>query len=168
MADKWTGIIENDKSGDSAIIDVSMSIGKATLDACVFGLVRMCMDRRLIIDRSLERIGAGAFEYDFGALDDADNPLTKSYLGLVCDYHLGHWSPEVSVTLTCLFRSLVPRPSGILPDHSFSSCTSRDGSQDCSPGYMLTLAIPECRSFDRTGTRCTPLLGGCSIRRDKS
>ena len=34
----------------------------------------------------LERIGAGAFEYDFGALDDADNPLTKSYWGLLYGY----------------------------------------------------------------------------------
>ena len=35
---------------------------------------------------SLTRIGAGAFEYDFGALDDSDNPLTKSYRNLMYDY----------------------------------------------------------------------------------
>ena len=28
----------------------------------------------------------GAFDYDFGALDDADNPLTKSYADLVYDH----------------------------------------------------------------------------------
>ena len=50
MADKWSGIIENGKSGDSAIIDVSMWMGKATLDACVLSLVWMFMDRRLIMD----------------------------------------------------------------------------------------------------------------------
>ena len=33
----------------------------------------------------LKRIGAGAFDYDFGALDDADNPLTKSYADLMYD-----------------------------------------------------------------------------------
>ena len=32
-----------------------------------------------------KRIGAGAFEYDFGALDDADNPFTKSYTNLMYD-----------------------------------------------------------------------------------
>ena len=168
MADKWSSIIENDKSGDSAIIDVSMWMGKATLDACILGLVWMCMDRRLIMDRSLERIGAGAFEYDFGALDDADNPLTKSYLGLAYDYHLRHFPSKVSATLTCPFCSPVLQPSGTLPNYSFSSCTSRDGSQDCSPGYVPTPIIPECRSSERTGKRRTLLPGGCSTRRDKS
>ena len=38
MADKWSAIIENGKSGDSAIIDVNMWMGKATLDACVLVL----------------------------------------------------------------------------------------------------------------------------------
>ena len=35
MADKWSGIVENDKSGSSATIDVNTWVGKATLDACV-------------------------------------------------------------------------------------------------------------------------------------
>lgn len=35
MADKWSNIIENSESGDSAVIDVNMWLGKATLDACV-------------------------------------------------------------------------------------------------------------------------------------
>ena len=35
MVDKWTSIIENGKSGNSATIDVNMWFGKATLDACV-------------------------------------------------------------------------------------------------------------------------------------
>ena len=35
MADKWSDIIENSESGCSAIIDVNMWLGKATLDACV-------------------------------------------------------------------------------------------------------------------------------------
>ena len=39
MADKWSNIIANDKSGQSATIDVSAWLGKATLDACVQVLV---------------------------------------------------------------------------------------------------------------------------------
>ena len=35
MADKWNDIIENSKSGYSAVVDVNMWVGKATLDACV-------------------------------------------------------------------------------------------------------------------------------------
>ena len=33
MADKWSSIIENDRSGHSATIDVNIWLGKATLDA---------------------------------------------------------------------------------------------------------------------------------------
>ena len=78
MADKWSSIIENGKSGDSAIADVSEWLGKATLDACALVLASSVHGTWT---KYFERIGAGAFEYDFGALDDADNPLTKSYLG---------------------------------------------------------------------------------------
>ena len=35
MVDKWTSIIESSETGDSAVIDVNMWFGKATLDACV-------------------------------------------------------------------------------------------------------------------------------------
>ena len=35
MVDKWNVILENSESGDSAIIDVNMWFGKATLDGCV-------------------------------------------------------------------------------------------------------------------------------------
>ena len=35
MADKWSTIIENGRSGHSAIINVNAWFGKATLDACV-------------------------------------------------------------------------------------------------------------------------------------
>ena len=86
MVDKWNGIIENGKSGNSATIDVNTWLGKATLDACVslspLGWHGLWANRKLIYGR----IGAGAFEYDFGALDDTDNPLTRSYLNLMCDY----------------------------------------------------------------------------------
>ena len=34
---------------------------------------------------TLGRIGAGAFDYDFGALDDAGNPLAESYADLMYD-----------------------------------------------------------------------------------
>ena len=33
MVDKWNEVIENGKSGNSAVIDVNMWFGKATLDA---------------------------------------------------------------------------------------------------------------------------------------
>jgi len=39
MADKWSGIIANGKSGYSAVIDVNAWFEKATLDACVFFLI---------------------------------------------------------------------------------------------------------------------------------
>ena len=35
MTDKWSSIIENGKTGNSATINVNMWLGKATLDACV-------------------------------------------------------------------------------------------------------------------------------------
>ena len=82
MADKWSNIIENSKLGYSAVIDVNMWFGKATLDA--YGSVATLYVRRPQTNGDLlKRIGAGAFGYDFGALDDTDNPLTKSYQNLV-------------------------------------------------------------------------------------
>jgi len=121
MVDKWSDIIENGKSGMSAIIDVNMWLEKATLDACVLpsllGWHGLWTNRKLISGR----IGAGAFEYDFGALDDTDNPLTKSYLNLMCD------NPPFSSTARGSHRadhppdSLVTRPSGTPLGYSFSS-----------------------------------------------
>jgi len=35
MADKWNKIVENGKSGRSAVIDVNLWFGRATLDAYV-------------------------------------------------------------------------------------------------------------------------------------
>lgn len=84
MVDMWTAVIENSTSGHSAIIDVNMWLGKATLDACVvaftFGIRGLRTTNREFIS---QRIGAGALGYDFGALDDADNLFTKSYMNLV-------------------------------------------------------------------------------------
>ena len=51
MADKWSSILENSKSGDSAIIDVNMWLGKAALDACVS--VSALDVRRLWVNRGL-------------------------------------------------------------------------------------------------------------------
>jgi len=93
--DKWNGIIENGKSGNSAIIDVNMWLGKAALDAYASSLsLGWC---RLWINGGFisQSIGAAAFEYHFEALDDTDNPLTKSYLGLMYDHHLRHPLYEV-------------------------------------------------------------------------
>jgi len=83
MAEKWNEIIENSESGNSVVIDVNAWLGKATLDACVspspLGWHGLWADRKPIT----QRVGAGAFEYDFGALDETDNPLTKSYTNLM-------------------------------------------------------------------------------------
>jgi len=85
MADRWNSIIENSKFGDSAIIDVNAWMEKAALDVCVLALVLgACAGHGLTMNPSIKRIGAGAFGYDFGALDDADNPLTKSFMDLRC------------------------------------------------------------------------------------
>ena len=67
---------------------------------------------------SLERIGAGAFDYDFGALDDTDNPFTKSYTNVLYDY-LGHPWSKVPAALTGCTLSASP-PSETLLDYSFS------------------------------------------------
>jgi len=52
MADKWSTIIENDKSRQSTIIDVNEWLGKATLDACVpilvLGVCGLRINRELI------------------------------------------------------------------------------------------------------------------------
>lgn len=130
MVDKWTAIIENEKSGNSAVIDVNMWFGKATLDACVLVWRYAWMGRRLTAKLSLNRIGAGAFDYDFGALDDADNPLTKSSLNIMYDH-----PPPLSTINGCYRIDRLPcspalRRSGTPRDSSFSSWLSRNGAQD--------------------------------------
>jgi len=59
MADKWSGIIENDESKHSAVIDVSMWLGKATLDAYVvifmLGARGLRVNRRLISQKGRRR-----------------------------------------------------------------------------------------------------------------
>ncbi|KAF9645980.1 cytochrome P450 [Thelephora ganbajun] len=60
LADKWHEAISSGKPGQAVIIDINSWLSKATLDA----------------------IGAGAFGYDFGALENTDNKLAKSYVNL--------------------------------------------------------------------------------------
>ena len=120
MADKWNDIIENSKSGDSALIDVNMWLGKATLDAYgVASALSMC---RLQANRGFisQRFGTGAFDYDFGALDEKDNQLTKSYMNVMYD-HL-HWTSAVqdSCHVDDLSCSLAIRHSGFHRGCSFS------------------------------------------------
>ncbi|KAK0238250.1 cytochrome P450 [Armillaria nabsnona] len=62
MAQKWKDSIEV-SSDQSAVMDVSSWISRATLDA----------------------IGQAAFDYQFGALDDSDNALAKAYYNLFFD-----------------------------------------------------------------------------------
>jgi len=85
MVNKWNDVIENSKSGSSALIDVNMWLGKATLDAYVpasaFGMCKL----ELTMTSLFKRFGTGAFDYDFGALDEKDNQLTKSYMNVMYD-----------------------------------------------------------------------------------
>ena len=78
---------------------MNMWLGKATLDAYVSvsmsGALGLRTDRELIS----QRIGTGAFEYDFGALDDADNPLTNSYMNLMYDANFRRRRSKVPLTL---------------------------------------------------------------------
>ena len=37
----------------------------------------------LTVTSLFDRIGTGAFDYDFGALDEKDNQLTKSYMNVM-------------------------------------------------------------------------------------
>ena len=123
MADKWSGIIENGESGYSAVIDVNLWVGKAALDAYV--VVLALGGRELRIDRRLtsQRIGAGAFGYDFGALDDADNPFTKSYTNLTYD-RLPSSTIKGSNCADHPSYLLVLPPSGTSPNYAFSSWPS--------------------------------------------
>ena len=168
MADKWNGIIENGQPGHSAIIDVNVWFGKATLDACVLALALGVRGLRTNPEPTSKRIGAGAFEYDFGVLEDADNPLAKSYTDIMCGL------PSPSSVVPCFHRVnrppclLVLHPSGTLLDYTFSSWPSRGGSRDLSHGSTKTPIALECRGSEGTRTRGAVSLRNCSIRRDKS
>jgi len=130
MVDKWNGLIENGKSGNSAIIGVNTWLGKATLDACALTLrLRwhgLWTNRKLFYGR----IGAGAFEYDFGALDDTDNPLTKSYSNLMCGYLPLSSTAQDSNRVDHPLDSLVSGPSETPLDYSFHLCLRRNGTLD--------------------------------------
>ena len=64
-----------------ATIDVHSWFSRALLDAYVGGSRTWFAYRA---DRFKPRIGAGAFDYDFGAVENTDNKFTKSYLNLAC------------------------------------------------------------------------------------
>ena len=166
MADKWSSIVAKDKSGHSATIDVSAWLGKATLDAYVQALV-IGVCQGLIAGPPPNRIGAAAFEYDFGALDDTGDPFTKSYTNLLYD-HLPSSSTIQGSRHANLLCSLALHPSETPLDRSFSSWPSRNGSQGCSHGYMITPAILECRTSDGTETKGASSLGSCSIQKGRS
>ena len=64
------------------ITNVHYWLSKAMLDAYVRG--ESPTQFSSYSHRPGTRIGAGALDYDFGALEDADNKLTKSYENLAC------------------------------------------------------------------------------------
>jgi len=61
MADKWSSIIENGKSGQSAIIDVNMWLGKATLDAYVLAIVLGVRELRINLAPTSRKDRRGGF-----------------------------------------------------------------------------------------------------------
>lgn len=63
VVDKWHEILSNTEPERATVIDMHHWFEKAMLDA----------------------IGAGAFDYDFGAVEDADNKYTRSYRKLSFD-----------------------------------------------------------------------------------
>ena len=166
MADKWGDIIAHGESGYSAVIDVNMWFGKATLD--VYVLASAPVGDGLTVNLSPKRIGAGAFDYDFGALDDADNPLTKSYTNVMYDCQCLTSAVQGSCHADRLPRSPVLRPSGFHPNYFSCSCPLWGGSRDCSRGYATSRVILGCRISDGTRTRRIRSPGNCSIRRGES
>ena len=118
------------------------------------------MGCRLTVSVSLKRIGSGALDYDFGALDNADNPFTKSYMNLVYDRLLSVSSVvRGSRRANRLPYSSASPLSGTPLDRSLSSCPSRDGSPGCSHGYLIIPATMEWINSDRTRSRRASSLG---------
>ena len=56
---------------------------------------------RYCADLTETSIGAAAFDYDFGALEDTDNKLTKSYTNLMCE----SLSSATKLGMTVVFHS---------------------------------------------------------------
>ena len=65
------------------------------------------------------RFGTGAFDYDFGALDEKKNQLTESYMNVMYDHH---WTSAVQEPCHADHSSfsLAMRASGFPPDYSSS------------------------------------------------
>ena len=78
--DKWHEIISTKESEGVVTIDVHSWLSKATLDAYV-GKSRTSICGA---HRSENSIGAAAFDYDFGAVENAGNKFTKSYTNMTC------------------------------------------------------------------------------------
>lgn len=88
LVDKWLEIVSNGESGQAALVNVQAWLSKATLDA----------------------IGAGAFDYDFGALKGSDNELTKSYANVIF-----HAFGRLSKQSLFLLDALKWAPKGLAP-----------------------------------------------------
>ena len=82
LADKWHESVETEGSGESLVTDVHSWFAKATLDAYVAPLLCYLLSH-LKVHNGSNSIGAGAFDYDFGALDGADNALARTYANLL-------------------------------------------------------------------------------------
>jgi hypothetical protein len=77
LVDRWHELVVGDGFGESSIIDTASWLKKATLDAYV-----TTPHWSAFYSRACQRIGAGAFQYDFGALDGSDNILARTYSGM--------------------------------------------------------------------------------------
>jgi len=71
-----------------------------------------------------QSIGAGAFGYDFGALDDTDNPFTKSYTNLTYDRLSLSSAVQIFHRADHLSYSLVLQPLGTSLNYAYSSWPS--------------------------------------------
>ena len=120
MVDKWNDIIGNSESGSSIVIDASGWLGKATLDACVLASALGVRRLRTDLISHLTSFGVGAFGYDFGALDEKDNQLTKSYMNVMYDHLRLASAVQGSPHVNHLSRHIAMRPLGSPPDCSFS------------------------------------------------
>ena len=134
MADKWSNIIENSRSGCSVTIDVNMWLGKATLDACVLVWALSVCGLQTNREPISEQDWCWGFRVRLRGLRRGGQPVCQIlYEHSVRLLHAPlSWSSVLFALIVCC--SLVPYPWGTPLVCSFSLCLSWDGSQDSPHG----------------------------------